>query len=309
MSQTASWSDLPDDIVGEILAKLSLFELARVSLTCSSFHAVYRRLMAREQTSRCEMAIASCGVKRVRSLVAFLAHLLKGEPLNSVFLEREWNHCVITADGVMHGPWPTSRVKDIDIAHLFNSENMVVKVCPNRGRRDCTHGILIRGPNWCWHNLTVQLNSNGKDAQFDVIPLSDADVTAVALLQAVMAEGLAQSIHDARKLVDICVRRSADRHQFTRAGLKAQILPLLPMSSCYTPVDRVWEGFEIIQECMQIGRVVSAGDANVSLTLKTVPSPQIITTRPALQHGRIKRLLKSGRSLAWKLFRFYNKRR
>jgi hypothetical protein len=39
------WSLLPEDVVGVILANLSLVELARASLTCRSFKAAYDGMM------------------------------------------------------------------------------------------------------------------------------------------------------------------------------------------------------------------------------------------------------------------------
>lgn len=70
-----------------------------------------------------------------------------------------------------------------------------------------------------------------------VTPSNDEDLVPVALVQALLSEGLARIIHEVGLRADIVILRSYLPTGLTDAGQKAQILPLLPFATQYTPID------------------------------------------------------------------------
>jgi hypothetical protein len=70
-------------------------------------------------------------------------------------------------------------------------------------------------------------------------PKHDEDVLMVAMIQALLSEGLAQFLHDTGKSAEVMIQSSMFKCHCTRAGLQAQMLPLWPFATHYTRLSFV----------------------------------------------------------------------
>jgi hypothetical protein len=236
-------------MVHEILANLSLIGLARISRTCRSFNAVYRRLLAKEQKARHNLANSSCGRERVMGMIWFTTHLLKEEVAEAQFFRKSWGSAWrVCADGTLHGPIrPTS-----------------VRQSPREPGDILVWPYLIPGPpaigsvyveagNCRFGQFFMKFGCNGKGVTIFVTPASDDDLVFVAIVHAMLSKGLASFVYEAGSRVEIRIRGPINpTNRGTPAGLKAQIAPLLPFASRYTPVEEMpWKG-NPFEERMQI---------------------------------------------------------
>jgi hypothetical protein len=102
--------------------------------------------------------------------------------------------------------------------------------------------------------LNVYFTDDRVGIAFRVVPNGDQDLEPLAFMQALLSEGVAEVFRDAGKDAEIQVeglKYPADKVA-TRAGLKAQIAPLLPFALRYTsPQGTGWNG-KYIEERMQI---------------------------------------------------------
>jgi hypothetical protein len=189
-----SWSVLPDDVVEVILAKFSFDDLARVSRTCRTFHTLYQRLMAVQQEARCDLAFRLCDRERIACIIALIAHLLEGRP--SIFGSQEikWSYCSISADGVLHRPVCYPLVNPF----LTEAGAMKALVCMKWCIQQ-TVCIIFETELWEPTQLIVQISHARTEIEIIVIPTRDDELHMVALLQALLSEGLSQLIHDAVK--------------------------------------------------------------------------------------------------------------
>jgi hypothetical protein len=249
-----SWDLLPNELVEVVLANLSLIDLARTSPTCSSFKAVYRRLMAQQQKARCDLVFKSCSREQIACLVRLIAHLLKKESLEAGSIRREEGSvreeegCLhISTAGVLYGPplcvplWQMiSTAGDIHVDVWQPAQEPSILFLHTE---KCALGAVRMIFNSFWQGVTLL-----------VIPSGDEDLEPLAFMQVLLSEGLAEVFRDAGKDAEIQVEGSrypADKVA-TRAGLKAQIAPLLPFASHYTsPQGTGWNG-KYIEERMQI---------------------------------------------------------
>jgi hypothetical protein len=248
---------LPLEMLEEILGKLSLFEGARMAATCRTLHALYRPLMAREQKARYDLAVKSCGRERIACILALIKLLLTGRrlrPWDGKLAHGRWNDCWVCADGVLRGPTrlnPHSRER---------GEDILASICPGQDWRDSPHVyeiILFGPPSWQGAGVSFRVDRNRVGTLIDAVTTGDGNLHMVALLQALLSDGLAQSIHDAGQHVEIRLRpvRIHSESEITREGLRAQIAPLLPFVSQYTPVRKASgnPGFAEPAESMHIG--------------------------------------------------------
>lgn len=221
-----SWSSLPNDLVMHILGKLSVTELAPVTMTCSRFHALYRERMAREQEARLQLAVNCFGADRIACLCALIVRLHKGEPWGPPIVASSYYRCWISGDGELlerrsspHAATP----QDIRVTLKHLSTCLHVQVRP----RDL-------GPYW----LSIGIGHHVKRTGIDV--WDDVNLMPAALMQALLSGGLARSILDVGFQVEISVGRSG-----------VQIAPLLPFAPRYVPEKATLSGY--VKEYMVIG--------------------------------------------------------
>ncbi len=231
-----SWDSLHEDLLILILANLSLIELARAARTCRSFKAVYVRLMAVQQQSRRDLAVKVFGRERIACLLALITHLLKKEPLGSnspEAMKEGW----ISADGVFHAQHPRALPRSL-------AGDMCVTVCLNLYRDLRTH-LLVRAHDSFMAQLSVRISCDCKHVLFNLFPDTDDDLKVVGMVQAMLSWGLVDSINNAGKYAEIRIPHRSER--CTWAGLKSQIVPLLPYASRYIP----WAGKAGDRECFE----------------------------------------------------------
>jgi hypothetical protein len=115
--------------------------------------------------------------------------------------------------------------------------------------------IRLRAQNWPWSELSMQIHDEWRGVTIDVIPSWDQDLEPVSLVQAFLSGGVAQSIRDGGRFAKIRIKPPNDpfvNAGFTIAGLKAQMMPLLPFSPSHTSLEsKVGEG-GCVEVCMQI---------------------------------------------------------
>jgi hypothetical protein len=238
-SPTTSWSSLPNDMVDVILANLSLIELAELSRTCTSFNAVYRRLIAQEQKARRNLAVNCCRLERIRVLARLTGHLLKDEVLHPCFFARAQNAWWISADGVLHGPVCAYGVRQL----AREAGDIFVWMYLEKGPPAISN-LFVEVTNCTAGQVTMQFNGERKGVTIYVFPTSQDDLAVVSVVQAMLSEGLADFVHEVGSRVEIRIRGPIiPGSRITPAGLKAQIAPLLSFASRYTPLERRgWRG-------------------------------------------------------------------
>jgi hypothetical protein len=275
-----TWSSLPDDTVEVILSYLSLVELMCIFMTCRRFYAAYRRKLSVEHKSLSALGENAWGRARIKSIATLVAHFLEGKRLHQDFPNCEWNPYFVLADGVLHGDpslgdhgWgflppfealfnaPGVRLIGVSLACLWS---------PYGGSYDHDpplDNLLIRPLNELSATLTMVVSRISKEVTIEVLSVSEAGLEGVALLLALLSGGMAQWICDTGHHGVILIRPSLDADYFPAAGLHAQMAPLLPFASRYATRDGITPGFELNGERMDIGRVVSAGDASTASVL------------------------------------------
>jgi hypothetical protein len=72
-----SWDALPLELEEQILSKLALVELARLSSTRKVFLALFRKHLAQEQKVLCDKADISIGLERIKRAAVHLSRFLK----------------------------------------------------------------------------------------------------------------------------------------------------------------------------------------------------------------------------------------
>ncbi len=257
-----SWASLPDDIVEEILAKLSLLELARISRTCSSFNALYDRRLEGEPKARHDLANKAFGHERIARIGALAACFLKGEPLGLPLVEGGTGRFSMSVDGaVVHlgrGSGPRAKAGE-SIVSVSDYDWL----CPRRVRQMFTVDVYAENGSIVY----MVMHNNKLEATINLSPSSDDDLEGVALVQALLSGGLAQSISDAGVLFTINIWPSHLNEELcTPSGLRAQRLPLLGYASGFKSVTKVpkrpkplpSQGQYTYREYMQIGEMESA---------------------------------------------------
>jgi hypothetical protein len=249
-SHITSFSTLPFEMVEQVLAKLSLIELARISTTCSAFRAVSRTQIPREQEARCKLAVKVCGRERIARIVALIVGLLKGEPFSKDLITEKWNERWISADGVLYGPLPRSSAGsrpqpehgDIRVLIMPGSQD---------GSRTVYGSIAVAAGDWASSRIMVKALRDDKGAVTDVFPIWDGDLEVVALMQALlMSVGLVRLVQDEGQKFEIWIRRvSGCSHapMAPRAVLRAQVAPLVALATRHTHIDNMlghWSIFE-----------------------------------------------------------------
>jgi hypothetical protein len=243
-----NWSYLPEELIPVILANLSLFELARISCTCRGFKAVYGRLMAAEQKSRRDLAVKSFGGKRIACLLALITHLLGREIPGADSGKEGRKEGWISEDGELQDLRPCDFSRNLVI-----SFSLYLNCSPDR-----TTVVLVIPHKSQWPGLLVDISCDRNNVSLRLSPASDGDLEMVAVVQALLSDGLAEFIRNSKKGAEIRVLMGSKR--CTRAGLKAQIFPLLPFASSFTCMPRGTGSGDLIEERMHIGPVRSDAD-------------------------------------------------
>ncbi len=216
---TTSWNDLPDHLVEVILAHLSLVDLWATLKTCRSFHTAFCRQLDVEQKSRCDFAAMRFGTKPIACLRTLITRYLKGERLEPGVVNENWNCYCISADGVLRRTEPhrwacryATQPGEICVSALVHQPGYAITN---------PYTLWVRAHAWEQPLLLVATSLDRSCSTICVKPRCDEDLEGVALVQALLSGGLAESIHDGGQSAEIRVGRPAARFGFTRKGLKA----------------------------------------------------------------------------------------
>jgi hypothetical protein len=226
-----AWTALPNDMVEVVLGNLSAVELAGMSATCTSVNGLSRRLMDAQWKAQCDEAIVSCGRARIACIVALIAHYLQGNWLTCYFSAWEWTCAWVSADGMMHGPAPHNQVT----RRMSEDGDFRLSLCVDLD--DSSVILFVEARHSAGSYIKVQTSPDRKQVSIDVVTTRDADFHVVALVQAMLSEGLAQLVRHAGKLVVISIRGKANTHGVTQRGIKSLISPLMPFATCCGQAD------------------------------------------------------------------------
>jgi hypothetical protein len=218
LSDPMDWSTLPLDMVEAVLAALSLYELARVTATCRTVRAFYRRRFAAEPKARLDLATKVWGGDHIACVTDLIVKLLQGAPTDLELPDKRLKPRWIThRAGPNHNP--------------ASSETSVVISPPDlNAYDDLTIYVKVKNPAWARLKVYFPCNRNG--VLLLVCPKSDDALEAIALVQAIMEGGLAQFIDVGEKWAQVLIQAQA-RGKVSRGGMKSQIAPLLALSSRY----------------------------------------------------------------------------
>jgi hypothetical protein len=239
-----SWSALPDDMVGVILGNLSLLDFARISRTCSAFHALYRQQLAAVQEALTALAQKSFGQQRIMRIGGVITRFLKREALPVGYVEHNMNIYEISAEGVI------SRVRGT--THLTGEGPFVTLVIAEPLYYARYHADTLWVHARLRSRLLMRIHRAGWGHAIGIFPENDQDFEGVALAQTLLSGGLAKCIRDSGQCADLSIYPGLDGAA-TRAGLKSQIATLMPFSSYYMRGGRLFDAFYGFTESMQIG--------------------------------------------------------
>ncbi len=273
------WADLPLDVQELVVSSLPLVHMARASRTCKFFRATFRRLLAKEQQTRCNLAARCFDQRRIDYLIALINRFVKGESLGPFMdINSRFRDYWVSEEGVLHSD--ASRVcRHIQRARQESAVDITMVADPG-GMPFCLqvdieagHGSKVSLTVWQEDRCPVPMFSKTgrlvQGAFFTVHPSKDDDLEGVALVQALLGGGVSKSLHDVRQSGHISILGLiAPEFQdpelcFTSAGFKAQILPLLPFGSrCKQVVGDSF--YTIIQERMYFGHVASHANKEIT---------------------------------------------
>jgi hypothetical protein len=93
------WNNFPLDMQEFILSFLPVVELARLAMTCRSFHTASRRHLAEQQKARCDLAEQWICRKRIMGVIDLVSSFFRGDCITPT---RHKTYGWISADGVFH---------------------------------------------------------------------------------------------------------------------------------------------------------------------------------------------------------------
>jgi hypothetical protein len=242
-----NWSDLLPELEEVVLAKLSLFDLARVSATCRVFQATFRSQLQDEQKLRCNLAVACFGRERIACIVELIQRVLTGEALNPVLYRTCAYHqrCRMSEEGAFHLEEPAASLHATETPHGTQSV-VQAYVHPVGGK---VYGVTItalaphgsRVELWFWRHLDR--------CMIRVLPSSDEDLEGVAMAQALVDGGLG----GLPRQVGIHIVGEASRAGLspTMSGFKRLIAPLMPLGPT-RPCEGEWAGKKVCGRCITI---------------------------------------------------------
>jgi hypothetical protein len=232
-----------------ILTKLSLVDLAWASSTCKVFRAVFLRRLAEEQQARCVRAAKCFQQERIDGLAASIHTFLTGGMWEAKIPASPRDiHWWVCESGSLH-----REARDRSRAGPIHGGDTVVRV--RVSYRFGPHmTVEVQAGNGSFVELDICLYT--QRTHVNVYPASDDDVEGAALVQALLRGGLAQTLRDAGHSADISIRGFSSNDNFTNAGLKVQLAPLLPYGSYCN--EHVW-GATVVEESMHVNATLGKG--------------------------------------------------
>ncbi len=240
---------MPIEIIEVILTTLTLLELARVSATCRTFQALYRRRLVGERKARKELATTFFGGDQITRLIAFIVQVLEGASLDldRGVVDKKLNPLWCPPNGPHYGRLARNNVPG------------QTSIGPNEIRLDIrpkfpgvtVDSIAVYVGDSQWSQLDLLIRRNGMGVWLRVRPNGDNELEGVGLVQAILDGGLAQYVQDGGKWVRVEIEglvRYQDSESISRLGMKTQIAPLLAAGSRYTSEH---DRYPTVQYCLE----------------------------------------------------------
>lgn len=227
---------LPYDVQEHILGKLPLWEVAHLSATCRSFQEIFTRQVKKEVKARSDLALEHFGQERIITIAALIERFVKGETMDPAFGLPIFGW--MSLDGELHiireATWRDSRraVRERgDVNVMIHTRYRVGDLSPI---------IAIS-----WGRTQSQINlsiSQRESVTIEMYVRGDENLQGVALVQALLSEGLGPTFHYDGHPVKVHIKwwvlRDADKDfvrgrgwtQVSEAALRAQIAPLMPLA-------------------------------------------------------------------------------
>jgi hypothetical protein len=223
------WDALPQDVEEAILSNLSLVELARVSRTKSFFLTVFHKRRAEEQKALREVAAERFGSARITRIITLVERFYKRQLLDACLADSPpKTSCWIYEDGSCRRERPEP--EPLSAGQFFRQIGIEVEIELLGNGADAGMRITIEAQHWS--QVRLLLCHNFRACVF-VYPRREEDLRGLALVQALLSEGLAQIVADAGQRTFIYITGINMQMRFTQAGLKAMVAPLVPFApSC-----------------------------------------------------------------------------
>jgi hypothetical protein len=228
------WSALPVDMEELIAAKLPLVALARLSSTRKVFKATFRRHLAREQDARCERPACIFGGGRIKCLAGLIKGFLKKEPLELYLSDGPvCNSYWVSEDGTCHahgrGPPGGDTTPDVRVWVQFLGAVLGSKYQSRRLPESHSMHLSVLVESGKQMNLYIS-GKGGKSTYISMAP-SKVDDEGVMLLQALLSEGLVQSLRDGSQRAAISITTFLPAPVLTPAEFRSLVGPLMPFIS------------------------------------------------------------------------------
>jgi hypothetical protein len=231
-------------MVEAILGNLSWTDLAPIASTCKAFQTASRKELALEQKRRCNLALACFGCGRIERIADLLKCYLAGLPLDpKLSFEPPSKYSSISENGTLRGA-----PRNMSYNPFYMGRTAYVSRQPTALHIDVTGDTGLR--------IHMFARPESRVATIKVFPCDNEDIQGVALLQALLAEGLTLIAHATQSHLDIRVMRDdcvlnddcMERSNVTQAGLRMQIAPLLPFGTVYASWYRSYPSSNFIGE-------------------------------------------------------------
>jgi hypothetical protein len=211
-----SWPALPRELEELILANLSLRELARASRVCHTFQSASGKQLAIEQDARSQIAIDIAGLARIEGIAALIKGYLQGDH-DVKYSGGKFGH--ISADGTLHIQWSHPYERQPAFNPGGTNASFVLDSLSLSFRMEAILRSEVCINVYCQYRLV----------DIYVCPRSDDDVEGVALVQCLSNGALVPCVENGGLTIDVRIKGFS--YKCTLLGLKAQVVPLLPLAS------------------------------------------------------------------------------
>jgi hypothetical protein len=261
---TASWSVLPNELEELILANLSLTDLARISTTHSSFQRVYCEHLARDQKTRCNLAVECFGRERLSCIATLIRRFVKGEALgmdlDDVSLAAG---CCLCEGGLLH-----KGTAEPCVPPDWSARAGACTVWVSARRQGTCTTLSFRVRVREGSEVVMRINDRQRAGSILVNPNNAACFVGVALAQPVVSGCFAPGLDRVFTFVHIF------RWGFlTQVGVDAMTAPLLPFVSKFTVTNPARGQLPRVKERVHVGHVGSMWKKRITLNVVTHAEP------------------------------------
>ncbi len=221
-----TFSDLPQELEELVLNKLSVPELARLSRTCRSFHAVFRRHLAKQQKACYDLAVARFGNEMIVCIADLMDSWLEGKD-DPCLMEQCLRVCQTYAEALQQVEGGISAPCRLSV------EPSGTGMPPSMASRDPLY-IVLPAQNKGWVSMDFFF---WQPIEVTIDVFLSRDLEGLVLVQALFSRALASTVCNAWRHISITVdvvgadARTPHGWRGIVASCPAQIRPLLALLS------------------------------------------------------------------------------